>query len=141
MSDDLANTWGTNLVNMISSDEHHDDVSSNLLEFEQFKRIVSHHFSDEFLLHKICLDGSSANLLAIIDGTFGNTSSCDIACGSYLSAHDTVLQNLSISEFYLEASFSIIRLPDESDSHLTRHQVIALPYHIEGTINTSELEK
>ena len=141
MSDDLANTWGTNLVNMISSEENHEDVYSNVLEFDKFKRIISHHFSEEFFLHKICLDGSSANLLAIIDGTFGNTSSCYIACGSYVSAHDTVLQNLSTSEFYLNASFSIIRMPDESDSHFTRHQVISLPYHIEGTMTVSELEK
>lgn len=139
--DDLANVWGTNLVNMTKSDEREFGGYSKELEYDEFKRIISNHFSKEFLLHKICLDGSSANLLAIIDATFGNTSCCYIAAGSYLSAADAVLQNLSTSDFYMNSSFSIIRIPDLYDTPFSRQQIVALPYHIEGTMLLADLEK
>lgn len=141
MSDDLSNNWGTQLINLTRSEEREYGAHSKQNELDEFKRIISNHFSKEFVLHKICQDGSTANLLAIVDATFGNTSCCYIAAGSYLSATDTVLQNLSTSSFYLQSSFSIIRTPDEDDTMFIRQQMVALPYFIEGTMSIRDLEK
>jgi hypothetical protein len=141
MSDDLANVWGTNLVNMTKAEERFFGGYSKELELDEFKRLVSYHFDTKFLLQKVCQDGSTANLHAIIDATFGNTSCCYIAAGSYVSAADAVLQNLSTSEFALNSSFSIIRVPDALDAPFTKQQIVALPYYIIGTMDQCDAEK
>ena len=89
-------------------------------EPDEFRRIIANHFNNEFVLQKICQDGSTANLHAIVDATFGNTSCCYIAAGSYVSAADAVLQNLSTSEFSVNSSLSIIRHPDALDALFTK---------------------
>ena len=141
MSDDLSNIWGTNLVNLTKSDERIYGGYSKELELDEFKRIISFHFATEFILYNVCQDGSTANLHAIVDATFGNTSCCYIAAGSYVSAQDAVLQNLSTSEFALNSSFSLIRVPDLLDSPFTLQQIVALPYYIMGTMVDNDIEK
>lgn len=140
-SDDLANVWGTNLVNMTKAEERLYGANSTENELDEFKRIISNYFNHEFILQKICQDGSTANLHAIVDATFGNTSCCYIAAGSYVSAADAVLQNLSTSEFSLNSSLSIIRHPDAFDAPFTKQQIIALPYHVHGAMIEKDIIK
>ena len=133
-SDDLANVWGTNLVNMTKAEERFYGGNSKENELDEFGRNIAYYFNNEFVLQKVCQDGSTANLHAIVDATFGNTSCCYIAAGSYVSAADAVLQNLSTSEFSLNSSLSIIRHPDALDSTFTKQQIVALPYHVHGAM-------
>jgi hypothetical protein len=141
MSDDLANTWGTDLVILTKSDERIYGGYSKELELDEFKRIIEFHFDSEFLLHEVCQDGSTANLHAINNATLGNSSCCYIAAGSYVSAADAVLQNLSTSDFAINSSFSTIRLPDSFDTPFVMQHIVALPYYIIGTMEDSVIEK
>ena len=112
MGDDLANNWGTNLCNLSREDKLDFKNKSTALVFDEFKRIVSNQFQHEFVLQRVTQDGSTANLLAIVDATLGDTSTCLFAAGCYVSADNSFLQNLSTSDFDLSSNLSVVQFPD-----------------------------
>ena len=61
-SDDLANVWGTNLVNMTKAEERFYGGNSKENELDEFRRNIAYYFNNEFVLQKVCQDGSTANL-------------------------------------------------------------------------------
>ena len=139
MSDDLHNNWGVNLCLVTKRDERTYSSESSELLYDEFKRMISNFFDDNYVLHKVTTDGSSANIFSILEATKGDTTRCLIAAGSYLCSDYTVFHNLITSEFYLSASLSVIREPDEHDDCFTCRSIIALPYAIPGTIKKSRL--
>jgi hypothetical protein len=116
MSDDLHNRWGTNLFVLTKSDKVRFNSQSTISLDDEFKQIVSNMFQNKFHLQKVCADGSSANIFAIVDSTRGDTGSCLIAAGSYLTLVGSVLCNYSTSEFQLNSPLSLIRDPTVHDT-------------------------
>jgi hypothetical protein len=95
---------------------------------DEFKRIVSNTFKNQFHLQGISANGSSANVFAIVDSTRGDTGCCLIAAGSYLCSAGFVLCHLATSEFQLNSPLSLIREPLDDDELFVKKQ--SLHYHI-----------
>ena len=140
MSDDLHNRWGTNLFVLTKSDKTKYNSQSSIGLEDEFKRIVSKTFSHKFHLQKVCADGSSANIFAIVDSTRGDTGRCFYAAGSYLSSAGSVLCTYATSVFEINSPLSLIRHPNVDDSLSVKKAIIALPYHIHGSIIGTDLE-
>ena len=84
MTDNLHNNWGTNLILLTNSDKQIYNAKSSVNPDDEFKRTVSLTFQNKFHLQRVCADGSTANIMAIVDATRGDTGRCLIAAGSYL---------------------------------------------------------
>lgn len=140
MSDNLHNHWGTHLFILTKSDKTRYSSQSTIGLDDEFKRIVSNTFQNRFHLQKVCECGSSANVFAIIDSTYGDTGRCLYAAGSYLSSAASVLCNFATSQFQINSPLSLIRDPTDRDTLSVRKAVIALPYYIIGSIKGTELE-
>ena len=84
MSDNLHNRWGTNLFVLTKDEQKKYKSQSTVLLNDEFKRIVSNTFQNKFHLQRVCADGSSANVFAIVDSTRGDTGRCLVAAGSYV---------------------------------------------------------
>lgn len=141
MSDDLHNNWGTNLFVLSKQDQKQFKPQSTENLNSEFKMIIKKTFQNQFHLQKVCADGSSANVLAIVDSTRGDTSRCLVAAGSYLCSTGYVLCNIATSVFKLNSPLSMIREPSDDDELFVKKAIIALPYHIPGAINESDLNK
>ena len=139
MSDDLHNKWGVNLCLVTKRDIMTYSSHSSELLFDEFKRIISKYFNNEFVLQKIMTDGSSANVFSILEASEGDTSRCLIAAGSYLCSDYSTFHNLTTTEFYLSSSLSVVREPDDDDDVFTCRSIIALPYAIENTVEQAKL--
>ena len=140
MSDDLANNWGCNLCNLSSQDRRKYKPESTVLVLDEFRRVVTRDLQQQFTLQRVCEDGSTANLLSIIDATNGDTSTCLVAAGCYVSA-STFLQNLSTSGFELTSSLAVVIKPELVKDTFARRQIVGLPYHISGCLGAKDLEK
>jgi hypothetical protein len=140
MSDDLHNHWGTILFILTKSDKSRYSPQSTIGLDDEFKRIVATTFQNKFHLQKVCECGSSANIFAVVDSTRGDTGRCLYAAGSYLSSAGSVLSNYATSQFQINSPLSLIRDPTDSDTLSVRKAIIALPYHIIGSIIGTELE-
>jgi hypothetical protein len=139
MSDNLHNKWGTELFVLSKTDRIHHAPQSTINLNDEFKRIIATTFRNKFHLQGVSANGSSANVFAILDATRGDTSRCLIAAGSYLCSASFVLCNLATSEFELNSPLSLIREPVVDDDLFVKKTIIALPYHIPGSVSVSEL--
>ena len=84
---------------------------------------------------KLTTNGSDANLYAVMSLTQGNPSGCLIACGSYVSGDNGVLQSWSTSAFDIGSGPSGIICPeDQRITPFTLEHTIALPNFIEHTM-------
>ena len=105
MSDDLANDWGCDLICMGCSLERKRKVGAMITIFandhrqHKFHHLIEKTTNQVFGLMKLTTNGLDANLYAVTSLTQGNTSGCLIACGSYVSADISPLQNWSTSAF------------------------------------------
>ena len=140
MSDDLANTWGTDLVHLGREDlkEYRGDSPEQLQD--ELRRVVKSHFNNQFHVKHVVINGSTANVLAIVDATDGDTSACLVAAGSYLCTSDCCMHRLATTTFTLKSNFSIVRPPDNNDDTYVRHHVAALPYVLKGVMTDDEVE-
>jgi hypothetical protein len=139
MSDDLHNNWGVNLCLVTKRDQMMYSSQSSELLFDELKRIISLFFNNDFVLHKVMPDGSSANVFSILDATLGDTNRCLVAAGSYLCADYSIFESLTTTEFYLSSSLSVVREPDDDDDVFTCRRIIALPYTIENAVTEANL--
>jgi hypothetical protein len=129
MSDNLHNHWGTQLFVLTGDDKKKYSSQSTVNLNNEFKRIVSNTFKNQFHLQGISANGSSANVFAIVDSTRGDTSRCLIAAGSYLCLAGFVLCHLATSEFQLNSPLSLIREPsDDEELFVKNNRCITISY-------------
>ena len=139
MTDDAHNVWGTRLFLLSKHDRNMFKAQSSVFLEDELKRIIANTFSNKYHLQKVCADGSTANIFAIIDATKGDSGNCLIAAGSYLTAAGCVLCNLATTVFQISSALSVIRSPDDDDELSARRAIIALPYYIPGCITEDQL--
>ena len=81
MTDDAHNVWGTRLFLLSKHDRNMFKAQSSVFLEDELKRIIANTFSNKYHLQKVCADGSTANIFAIIDATKGDSGNCLIAAG------------------------------------------------------------
>jgi hypothetical protein len=84
----------------------------------------------QFEVGKVASCGSDANLFALTCASDGDTSSCLLAAGSYVSGDGGPLQHMSTSAFQLIGFGLTLVTPPEKVSVFTREHTIALPYYL-----------
>lgn len=117
-TDDMANDWGTGLV------ESSQCAESSFIKLDCKMR----QEADGFRVLRLVDSGTSANSLAVELLTGGNFSRCLIGMGSY-GGGEGVLHGLSTSYSMTNHYLSFVKHPDESTIDAQK-QTVALPYHI-----------
>jgi hypothetical protein len=108
---------------------------------EELKMKVSYDLKKEFVLTRVMSCGSDANLFAVVDLTEGDTESCVIAAGSYVAGDGGPLQSWSTNEFSVQRGPSGITSPKAVVNKFTRSHTVALPYIIEGVLDSNTAEE
>lgn len=142
--DDLSNHWGCNLVALGREQgkrKRTGKVLDDYTEFTKFRNIVSKNVGEDFRLEVLLSCGSQSNLYAISSLTDGDTTRCLTAAGSYVSGNRGPLQSWSTSAMSpRQDSPCRIMLPDEVKKPFTVSHTTPLPYHIPGTMPTTDLD-
>ena len=141
MTDDLANNWGCNLINVERRGRKRVALLRDKSVFFSFKGLVSNEFDGRFVLQKVTPNGSDANLYAVNYLTKGNNDCCLIACGSYVAGDQGPLHSWTTSTFTPDWGPSGIMAPNDVATDFTRQHTIALPYHIPGCLQENDLCK
>ena len=140
-SDDLANNWGCNLINIQKRGKKRAAGTVEEGGWTVFQSLVAKEFGGKFILHKVTPNGSDANLFAVNYLTKGNNDCCAIACGSYVAGDQGPLHSWTTSTFSVECGPSGILSPDNVATEFTKQHTIALPYHISGCVDDDDLSK
>jgi hypothetical protein len=133
MTDDCANKWGCQLVEMSNEDTLQESFRDGVEAANTFQDLVEECCSP-FQLLRVESCGSAANMYAINAATDLEPRRCLIACGSYVSGDHGPLQQFTSSHFSDDDRFSIISDPNNC-SETSKHVTIAFPYYIPGCEN------
>ena len=137
--DDCGNTWGTVLC---PTSTMRSRGFNNVNDETMLKSMVKQDVGDDFVIAKITSSGSDANLFAICSVTNGETNSCLVACGSYVSGDDGPLQSWSTSCFAANWGPSSITRPGKVTAPFTRQHTVGLPYYVpQASISQESIEK
>lgn len=129
--DDLANNWGTNLVEVHSRAP---EVSFRAFDSEVRKEVPG------FRVTTICACGSAANEWAISMTTGGDLSCLLIPQGSYVAGMGPI-EKLSTQKPLPNWLLALVVHPDEATEE-ARLQTIAFPYHVPNEdLSDEDLEK
>lgn len=148
MADDCANVWGTRFVFILGQrgSSLHNKRNQQIMflrdddGFERFKRLTMSTLGGDFVLEKVTVCGSDAQVFALMQASQGDFDSVYIACGSYVSGTNGGLQNWTSSKFDVQCGPCTVALPTEIESEFTRNHTIALPYHIPNSdLSTEQL--
>jgi hypothetical protein len=126
MTDNLANSWGTNLVFLNPRDQRKNVNTAVTL----LRAAIRRSTDDKFTLSKITSCGSDANLFAVAEASFGNTDAVLVACGMYVAGDRGPIQQWSTSGFDLLSGPASIVPPHLTKTKFVHQHVVALPYYI-----------
>lgn len=144
MSDDLANAWGCNLVEVDNKRKRGSATAllGDVSDKSEFSKLIASTIGTDFVLDKLTPNGSDANLYAITSLTEGDTNLCLVACGSYVAGDKGPLQSWSTSGFSVKKGGPCAVLnPANVPSPFTRSHAIPLPYCIPGTMTDDDFER
>ena len=133
--DDLSNYWGVDLIpkNYLKTISNKNVKSPRTLDL-----CVKACFPG-FELNKLTMNGSDANINALLVATCGDYSTFLVGCGSYVSGDGGILQGFSSSCVDIINGMSRIAKTTKYMSHEGKHAVIPLPYHIPTSITSVDL--
>ena len=147
MADDCANRWGTVLTTSLEGRPIRSNIMSTkhaggaYSDFSSLAQMVWSNLGSIFSILKVTANGSDANMFSVCDVTQGNTATCLVGCGSYVSGDGGPLQTWSTSDYSIKDGPCHIKHPEYVTNPFTKRNTVALPYHIPGTMDIDDLHQ
>jgi hypothetical protein len=147
MEDDLFNFWGTTLIDPVSTGKSSTRGQRPVLVGESDSKEQTLRYNVQSLtgqrysLVRVVDCGSTANSLAILEATRGDSQACMFAVGSYISGDNGYFNSLSLNSRQL-AGHGLV-LP-QKNIHATPAQTkchVTLPYFIPSVMDKHEFLK
>jgi hypothetical protein len=136
MRDDLFNSWGTTLIDPVISSKsgtrgsQPNTVSDNNQNKQILENKVTSLTKHKFTLFRVESCGSTANTLAILESTCGDSQACLFAVGSYIAGDKGYFNSISLNSKQMDRHGPVLPQKSCDATPLQVRTHVALPYYI-----------